>query len=347
MMRTFDKVRMLTRLACDVGQPKIFSFHDCLPDVFSRYLELLIYKRYKILGAEELTQRLTGGKSVKEVVLTFDDGRRNMWTVIFPLLKKYRIQAILFVIPERLGTTQEHFPNLEDYWKGRVSWEALYVTHRRQPYLTWKELEVMQASGFVHVASHGLRHEVVAVSQSVIDFQHPGVYEIPVFFDEWVAAGTPLPDTSWGAPVYERSWSPLAQNIYVPDKTMDLLMNQFVKTNGAYFFFKKKGWRRRLFDYFLQHQREAGPGFFKKNQTQEKESLSVIDSRRLIQERLRSSCLFFSLPLYQSSSDTLTFADEAGYKAVFTGSQIVSRGQAPVPILGRIPSFWLQFLAYL
>lgn len=347
MMRSLDKLRMLARLASDMGQPKIFSFHDSLPDVFSRYIELLIYKRYKILGADELHDRLTGTRAHKEVVLTFDDGRRNFWTVIFPLLKKYRIPAILFVIPERLGTGREYFPNLDDYWKGRASWEALYSSHRRQPYLTWQELEAMHATGLVHVASHGLRHDVVCVSRRVIDFQHPGVYEMPVYFDEWVASGTPLTDGIWGVPVYERAWSPLAQNIYVPDPGIDILMNRFVKDNGGFFFFKRKNWRRKLFDYHVLHRHEAVAGLFKKNQSAEEERTSVVDSRRQIQERLRSSCLYFSLPLYQSSPRTLDFADEAGYKAVFTGPWTPSSKQAPVPCLNRIPGFWLQFLAYL
>lgn len=360
-MNTVDKLRILAGLWLQTRQPKIFSFHDCLPEVFSGYIDLLVSKRYRILGGEDLLQRLASekmraasGSTAKEAILTFDDGRRNCWTVIYPLLKKYKARAIFFVIPGRIKDTDEYYPNLEDYWAGRVSWENLYMSHRRQPYLTWRELETIQKSGLVDICSHGMKHEVVRVTSRVIDFQHPGVYEMPVYFDEWIAAGQPLLDYQWGAPVYERSWAPFASNVYVPDRRADTIMNEFVKKNGGFLFFKKKNWRKKLFDHYAAQKKMFGAGHFKKIANPEEARYALVASKSMIEERLKSACNFFSLPLYQGSDAILKNAREAGYKAVFTGPE--KRPWAPVSgparkevpfLLNRIPSFWIKFLSYL
>jgi len=294
-MKIFDKLKILRRLVLETRQPRIFTFHDCLPDVFSGSLELLILKRFKFLGAQELSDRLDLSGPLrlrpsppKEIVLTFDDGRRNCWTVIFPLLKKYKIKALFFIIPDRVKDTDEYYPNLEDYWKGKVSWENLFSSHRRQPYLTWKEVEAMRQSGLADIFSHSLKHEVVASSSRVIDFQHPGVYEMPVYFDEWFQAGMPPLDNLWGAPVYERTWAPLVSNSFIPDAKVDVSMNEFVKMNGGYLFFKKKEWRKKLFEHFRAQTRNSDPGHFKKMSEKEDAQQSLFESKKIIEGRLKS-----------------------------------------------------------
>lgn len=359
-MKTIDKLKILWRLFWEKDQPKIFSFHDCLPDIFASYIELLVTKRFKILSGQELMEGLSlAGRSgfqpsrAREAVLTFDDGRRNCWTVIFPLLKKYNVRAVFFIIPSRIKEAGEYYPNLEDYWKGRVSWENLYVSHRRMPYLTWQEIEIMQASGLVDICSHGFKHDVVRVSSEVIDFQHPGVYEMPVYFDEWFDAGEPLLDYQWGAPIYERAWAPFASNGYIPDRRADTVMNEFVKKNGGFLFFKKKNWRKRLFDYYASQKMSFGRGHFKKLEDKEDFRTSLVVSKELIERRTKNPCHFFSLPLYQGSAEIYKGAQAAGYKAVFTGyqglslaSNSFSRKQQKFFLLTRIPGFWIKFLAY-
>ncbi|MFH1691934.1 MAG: polysaccharide deacetylase family protein [Candidatus Omnitrophota bacterium] len=348
MVNTFDKLKILYRLGFDKKQPKVFSFHDCLPDVFSRYVELLNYKRYRILSAGELFEKLEKGDIFdKEVILTFDDGRRNCWTVIFPLLKKYKIKAVFFIIPSKIIDTDQYFPNLEDFWQGKVSWENLYLSHRLAPYLTWAELKKMCSSGLVEIFSHSLKHEVVSVSSRVIDFQHPGVYEIPVYFDEWMQANKPDLDSLWGEPVFEHSWSCLASNAYVPDEKMNRLMNEFVRVNGGFLFFRKKRWRKKLFDYYHQHKNLFSSGYFHKIENGEimKESIEV--SKENIEDKLGCTCSAFSLPLYQGDSHAMDLIASAGYMAVFSGFMERQFENKSLYFINRIPGFWIKFLAYL
>jgi len=347
-IKTTDKIRTLARLFTDNRQPKVFSFHDCLPEVFTKYIDLLVSKRYRIVGGEELWGRTSfASKKRKEVVLTFDDGRRNCWTVIFPLLKKYKVKVVLFVIPERIRDTGETLPNLEDYWSGKVAWENLYLSHQREPYLTWQELAVMRASGLVEVCSHSLSHEVVARSSRLTDFQHPGVYEMPVYFDEWYQAGRPSLESTWGAPIYERSWAPLAQNVYVPPGAFARSMNDFVRAQGGFLFFKKKRWRALLQHHYESLDPEGRQGIYKKSPTRETLVDSVSASKRLIECRLKSPCPGFSLPLYQDPPPLEDALHRAGYRLAFGGPFADRSRYKKVPILNRLPGFWLKFLSYL
>lgn len=355
-MNLTDKMGILWRLFFENRVPAVFSFHDCLPEVFSRTLELLVFKRYRILDSGEYLERLNVGRRAqikpqgeirREVLLTFDDGRRNCWTVIFPLLKKYKAKALFFVIPSRIKDSEEHYPNLEDYWAGRVSWESLYLSHQTQPYMTWRELAVMRESGLVEIFPHGFRHDVVSVSSRVLDFQHPGVYEMPVYFDEWFQRGRPALETIWGSPIYERMWSPQAANIYMPDRRADLIMNEFVRKSGGFLFFRKKKWRKRLFEYF-DSQKKNFSGHFKKNEQQESAWEAVVGSKEEIDKRLRCDCAFFSLPLYQANGEILNSLAEAGYRVVFCGPRTLPREKTRGRffLVRRIPGFWLKFLQY-
>ena len=47
----------------------------------------------------------------KPIVLTFDDGYRDFYTDVFPILKKYNVKAVVFVVPNFLG-----LPNNLDTW---------------------------------------------------------------------------------------------------------------------------------------------------------------------------------------------------------------------------------------
>jgi len=76
-------------------------------------------------------QRLRPG--CRPVVLTFDDGYKGNYDVLFPLLKKYRARATIFLIVGK-------------------------VVERRRPAtpgaLTWDEVREMVASGLVEIGTH-------------------------------------------------------------------------------------------------------------------------------------------------------------------------------------------------
>ncbi len=69
-------------------------------------------------------------KKGKNVVITFDDGFKNFFTLARPILKKYNYTATIFLVTDKIGT--EHF-------------------------LSWDEIEQLKEQGFsfgVHTCSH-------------------------------------------------------------------------------------------------------------------------------------------------------------------------------------------------
>jgi len=69
--------------------------------------------------------------SSQSVVLTFDDGYEDFYSVVFPLLKKYQLKATIYLIYDFIG---------------------------RKGFLTKQEVEEIVKSGLVEIGSHTLNH---------------------------------------------------------------------------------------------------------------------------------------------------------------------------------------------
>jgi len=88
------------------------------------------------------------------VCISFDDAYFDFYAVVFPLLVKHRLRALLAVPPvvlrERATVSRE------------LRLRALAVVDRAQPnytgFCTWEELRELANSGHVEVAAHGFTH---------------------------------------------------------------------------------------------------------------------------------------------------------------------------------------------
>ena len=70
------------------------------PHIFEQQIETFIKNNYKFITADELTTLVKSNKATtdKYVVLTFDDGYRDFYTDVLPILKKYNVKATLYII---------------------------------------------------------------------------------------------------------------------------------------------------------------------------------------------------------------------------------------------------------
>ena len=74
------------------------------PQLFESHLQYLTEQGYTIVSVEELAHRLEQGVSVdKYVALSFDDGYKNNYSVVLPLLQKYGAKGSFFVINREMG----------------------------------------------------------------------------------------------------------------------------------------------------------------------------------------------------------------------------------------------------
>jgi len=100
---------------------------------FEKQVKFLSDKNFSIISADALLDILKNKKEVKEktICLTFDDGYKNNYSVVFPILKKYNFPAMIFLVTDLIG---------ED------------------DYLDWNEIGKMKNSGLVSFGCHTKSH---------------------------------------------------------------------------------------------------------------------------------------------------------------------------------------------
>ncbi|MBX3299009.1 MAG: polysaccharide deacetylase family protein [Acidobacteria bacterium] len=79
------------------------------PRAFEKQIAFLRDRGFTFKTAAEITdlKTRTGSFPEKTVALTFDDGWRDNYTNAFPILKKYRVSATIFLVTSCIGTTSD------------------------------------------------------------------------------------------------------------------------------------------------------------------------------------------------------------------------------------------------
>jgi len=141
----------------------VLMYHHILPENgflsisvrdFERQAKLLAEKGYRTLNAEEFFAFKKGEYSPpkKSVLLTFDDGWRDVYFYAYPIMKKYRLRGIVFLVTswvERASIKKaEFFPHSHKECKNLVKKEPERVV------LNWKEVEKMQDVFDFHSHTH-------------------------------------------------------------------------------------------------------------------------------------------------------------------------------------------------
>lgn len=70
------------------------------PQLLAKQIETLKNAGYKFITPKELMDILDGKLRPprKSVILSFDDGYRDFYTDVFPILKKYRVKAVAYIV---------------------------------------------------------------------------------------------------------------------------------------------------------------------------------------------------------------------------------------------------------
>jgi len=103
------------------------------PD-FELQLRYLINEGYQSITMQDLIRYIQQGAPLpaKPVLLTFDDGYKDAFTVAFPLLKKYGFTGTFFIFTKP-------------------------INEENREYLSWQEVELMSAAG-MEIGSHSYSH---------------------------------------------------------------------------------------------------------------------------------------------------------------------------------------------
>ncbi len=123
------------------GDPKGLAV---TPRNFEQHMAYLYHKGYHCLRLDDLVQYLHQQKSLprKSFVITFDDGFRDLYEVVSPILNRFEFTATIFLVAGQTGR--------------RSNWEGQRGT-AAAPLLSWKEARALVAQGFTF-GSHTMTH---------------------------------------------------------------------------------------------------------------------------------------------------------------------------------------------
>ncbi|MDZ7262168.1 MAG: polysaccharide deacetylase family protein, partial [candidate division KSB1 bacterium] len=274
----------------------VFVFHRVTPERFEAQLNFLYHNGYQTLTADELWEILIGGKPVprEAIALTFDDGTVSLWSVAFPLLKKYGFHAISFIIPGCVPEKSDVRPSLEEFWQGKVRLEEIPLEISvPEPLCTWEEIRLMHQSGIIEFQSHTMYHHLIFTSAELVDFINPefdyylfGNIHVPVLrkdgrdlFDRVVALGTPI---------YRSSPRMGSQRRYFDNEGLRDECVRFVAERGGQAFFQSQGWRRTLVRFFREAQKRYGKNGHFESATEQRETIfrDLSESKQRIERHL-------------------------------------------------------------
>ena len=299
--------------------------------IFERQLQYLQRKGFQTVSLYDIHRFLADGAPLppRAIALTFDDGFLDNWVHAFPLLKKYGMKATVFVATDFVDPSEECRPTLESVWAGRIAQRDLAWWG----YVSWPELESMQASGIFDVQAHTRTHAWYFASDRIVDFHHPADSYFwldwnhrPGAKHSWLNRDfrTTVP---WGAPVYEFA-STLLKPRYFDDPQVARFATAYVSNASGRDFFARPQWRRELEGAVTEYRaRATSTGYY---ETDAEYVARVRDemagSKRILEHRLKKPVDFLCWPCgdYTPALQRLAVED-CGYLATVNVNKTSNR----------------------
>lgn len=80
-----------------VDDGKGYSFQNTELSVFKNHMKFLVNNKYKTYRFDEISPNFKKKRSSKEVIITFDDGFKSNYNIVFPLMKKLKLKFNIFL----------------------------------------------------------------------------------------------------------------------------------------------------------------------------------------------------------------------------------------------------------
>jgi poly-beta-1,6-N-acetyl-D-glucosamine N-deacetylase len=137
-----EKLTVLSYHEIAEPQDALVPQYAVTPTMFLRQMDWLRNRGYHFVSIDDVIADRAGKRALpdKAVLITFDDGYTSVYTHAWPVLKMFRIPAVIAVVG---GWLEE---------KDTVDFDGKHVP--RTKLLSWSQLKEMSQSGLVEVGSH-------------------------------------------------------------------------------------------------------------------------------------------------------------------------------------------------
>jgi hypothetical protein len=336
------------------GEIPVFVFHSVEPISFEEKLQFLAHNKYRTLNGEEFRLAIAGESKMPEnsILLTFDDGTASLWTVAFPILRKYGFRAVSFIIPGCIPDYAPESPTFLDYEKKQPLVEALLDREQGEhPLCSWEEIREMHSSGVIDFQSHTLYHHRICVSPTLIDFIHPN-------FDRYYHSNVNMPvyrvngtsnftrQMPWGTPVYRFEPRMASRLQYFDDEAVRAICIEYVAKQGGEFFFRRKDWRKQLYIIYHQAKKYHNNGEYETPSEQAKTIFEDLQqAKKLIEERLSGKIIDqLCYPWFVGSDLAVKQSHRAGYRVNYWGIVPQHKTNRPGDDLFYVPRIDEQYI---
>ncbi len=291
---------------------------------FEEHLKFFKKEGYNFINLDEFFELKKGKQNKKHVCLTFDDGYADNFIYGYPLLKKYKAKATIFVNPYFTDKRPILRKTLDDYWNNKVSLNGI----NDWGFLSWDEMLLMEKSGFVDIQSHTLTHAKHFVTDKIIGFHYPGrdcLYPIGNLFPERLPYYIDDPNFEklipFGYPFFEQKSSISSRKVEINNS-----FNQSIIQSFKGFDWSQQYDFQKMFNHIVLIYEE-----FKKNNSMilRKESdeqyklrvnFELSESKRIIERELNKNISYCCWPHGDSNEFAHDTALALGYKATTQGN---------------------------
>lgn len=310
----------------------VFHFHEATPAGLEPYLLYLTENGYRTVMSDAIAAYVRRGlhPGAKSVVLCFDDAWASLWTVAAPLLRKYGLQAITYVSPDRMPDLAVPRPTME-----RPGEVALDVDHSATPFAAWCELSALHASGTVDIQAHTFRHTTIFSDSAISGFVQPGFSRHPHLYPRMKTGSGEryITPTDLGAPLYTQRSRYSDALRYDNPGSFDAC-TRHVRENGGVEFFKRQEWEQELRMIAESHQGHQ--------ETPEQRDAAILEdlatARAMLNEKLNTDTVrHMCFPWAIASKPGEIAAEKAGYETAFGdrlfGGRSVRPGDPPYRLM--------------
>lgn len=315
------------------GEIPVITFHLALTDWFEEQCRHISENNYHTLSTEEFDHLIKdkNAKADKCIFITFDDGLKHVWTVAYPLLKKYGLRATCYLIPGCISETDHRVrPTLEDVWEGNASEAEVMGISKNEPALaTWEEIKIMHESGVIDFQAHTMNHALVPVSDEITGFVHPGYdsyyygnIHTPMYTQDGqdIVSRKPL----LGMPIYSAKPRMQAESRYFDDEGLREHCVTEVENRGGRAFFQENNWndvlKNIVEEYKKSHQLKDHYETSDERDQALLEELSLC--KKIIEEKLPGKKVTqLCYPWYDASGYAIEASRRAGYEVNLFGQR--------------------------